>query len=227
MVTLICSILLLLAAFPCKAATIMLVTDRADLEQGTAGLAGYLRQLGYDVEVSASPGNASEFRTLDATKISRLTSKDLVILHRATSSGDFNTDATERSTWNNMNVPILVGATMNAGFIAPARRVQLFLEDNTAAALNDTGRQLVHAAISWALGMAPDCPRLLTPVFSGRVVRLSFDTDAGFTYVVEYKDSLSDAVWTELATVPGTGSVETVEDPNPSPTGTRFYRFRF
>jgi hypothetical protein len=119
------------------------------------------------------------------------------------------------------------GATMNAGFIAPARRVQLFLEDNTAAALNDTGRQLVHAAISWALGMAPDCPRLLTPVFSGGVVRLSFDTDAGFTYVVEYKDSLSDAVWTELATVPGTGSVETVEDPNPSPTGTRFYRFRF
>src|SRR5436190_8195301 len=107
-----CSILLLSTTFAANAATIMIVTDRAELEQGTNGLAGYLRELGYDVEVSASPGNASEFRTLDATKISRLTAKDLVVMHRATSSGDFNTDATERSTWNNMNVPILVMSSL-------------------------------------------------------------------------------------------------------------------
>ena len=88
------------------AASIMIVTDRSDLEQGTDGLAGFLRSLGYDVEVSQSPNNASEFQTLDASKIARLESKDLVIIHRATNSGEFD-NGPEPSQWNNLNVPLI------------------------------------------------------------------------------------------------------------------------
>ncbi|HKQ38323.1 MAG TPA: hypothetical protein VJ063_09610 [Verrucomicrobiae bacterium] len=145
------AVLLLAVTLSGNAANIMVVTDRADLEQGTAGLAGYLRGLGYTVEVSASPGNASEFRTLDATKISRLTAKDLVIVHRATSSGDFNTDATERSTWNNMNVPILVMSSL-----IPRSSRWNWMPGDSAARAGYTDHVLVNTSHPIVSGLGPN-----------------------------------------------------------------------
>jgi hypothetical protein len=92
---------------------IFLVTDRADLEtDGTANLAGYLRLLGYQVDVSPSPDNASEFRgLLSADEIAQLEASDLVIVHRATSSGSFiGEEGAIQTQWNNLDVPLLLGS---------------------------------------------------------------------------------------------------------------------
>jgi hypothetical protein len=44
-----------------------------------------------------------------------------------------------------------LGATM-PGLVAPARRVALFMSDNTAAVFNASGTALFNAAIGWAVG---------------------------------------------------------------------------
>ena len=92
---------------------IFLVTDRADLEtDGTANLAGFLRSLGYQVDVSPSPGNASEFRgLLSADEIAQLEASDLVIVHRATGSGSFiGEEGAIQTQWNSLEVPLLMGS---------------------------------------------------------------------------------------------------------------------
>jgi hypothetical protein len=57
------------------------------------------------------------------------------------------------------------------------------------------------------------------------VFALSFGTESGSHYVVEYKNDLSHATWTELVNVPGDGSVKLIADPGASGQ-TRFYRVR-
>jgi hypothetical protein len=92
---------------------IFLVTDRADIEDtGTGNLAGYLRSLGYDVDVSPSPGNASDFRgLLEPGEIEQLEASDLVIVHRATSSGSFiGEEGAIQTQWNDLDVPLLLGS---------------------------------------------------------------------------------------------------------------------
>ena len=54
---------------------------------------------------------------------------------------------------------------------------------------------------------------------------LAFDTQTNCTCYLEYKQSLTDAVWSSLQTVFGTGAPMTVTDTNAS-TPTRFYRAR-
>jgi hypothetical protein len=97
---------------PALAATgnIFLVTDRPDLEEGSEGLGGYLRSLGYDVTTNIGTGGENEYRVMDAGKAAHLETFDLVIIHRATDSGQFNTDAAERQMWNNLNVPLMLGS---------------------------------------------------------------------------------------------------------------------
>ena len=58
---------------------------------------------------------------------------------------------------------------------------------------------------------------------SGGNRNLTFATQTGFTYTVQYKNNLSDASWTTLSSVSGTGSPATVSD---TATGVahRFYR---
>lgn len=50
------------------------------------------------------------------------------------------------------------GAALIDGSPAPARRVMLFLENNTYLALNADGRKLVDAAVDWALGRGGQLP---------------------------------------------------------------------
>jgi fibronectin type 3 domain-containing protein len=61
--------------------------------------------------------------------------------------------------------------------------------------------------------------------FAGGEFGVSFATDAGTTYRVEYSVSLDAPNWTLLDTVLGDGSVKTVVDPSPGPPR-RFYRIR-
>jgi uncharacterized repeat protein (TIGR01451 family) len=53
----------------------------------------------------------------------------------------------------------------------------------------------------------------------------SIPTANGFEYRLEFKDKLTDPVWSIIAFTPGNGDSQTMVDPGPvSPTGTRFYR---
>jgi uncharacterized repeat protein (TIGR01451 family) len=57
-------------------------------------------------------------------------------------------------------------------------------------------------------------------------VSISFPSDAGLSYLLEYKTLLDDPTWTPLSpAVPGTGGVMTLQDTNP-PANSRYYRLR-
>lgn len=68
----------------------------------------------------------------------------------------------------------------------------------------------------------PTAPTVTVAVNSGGS-HVTFPTQAGFTYTVQYKNNLNDPTWTNLSSVSGTGSPATVVD---STTGLahRFYR---
>jgi hypothetical protein len=56
-------------------------------------------------------------------------------------------------------------------------------------------------------------------------VSMSFPSQAGVEYMIEYKDSINDPDWQPLTTAVGNGNQITINDPNPSET-MRFYRVR-
>ena len=58
--------------------------------------------------------------------------------------------------------------------------------------------------------------------YVGGNFRFSFQSQSGVTYLIQRKNSLDETEWTTLQTVPGTGSVLTIED-NSGPD-TRFYQ---
>ena len=61
---------------------------------------------------------------------------------------------------------------MNSG-TAPARRVNLFLQNDTFVALNADGVSLFDAAVSWAIGQTVPIT-LLPPVLQGGQLRLEW-----------------------------------------------------
>jgi len=63
-------------------------------------------------------------------------------------------------------------------------------------------------------------PRLTVSLNAGQVM-VSFPTEDGFTYTLQYQDRLTDA-WQSAPTVPGDGTVKTVSQPATQPS--RFYR---
>lgn len=65
-------------------------------------------------------------------------------------------------------------------------------------------------------------PFSLTVTRTGPNVGVSFLTQNGFQYTVFYKNSLTDPTWTTLTSVPGDGSIKTVNDS--SGGAARFYR---
>ena len=70
---------------------------------------------------------------------------------------------------------------------------------------------------------AQPAPPALAATLSGGNLVLSFPTQSGFQYQVEYKNSLSDPDWSSLGSpIAGNGVVQTATDPA-GQTG-RFYR---
>jgi len=62
----------------------------------------------------------------------------------------------------------------------------------------------------------------ITPGLSGGILSLSFPTQTGFGYTVQYKTNLMDATWETLTVTNGTGSTAVVTDS--ADRGTSFYR---
>jgi len=65
----------------------------------------------------------------------------------------------------------------------------------------------------------------LTNFSVGSNANFSFRTEVGPNYVVEYKTALTDPLWVQLSTNPGTGGVVNVTDPAAG-VASRFYRVR-
>jgi hypothetical protein len=65
---------------------------------------------------------------------------------------------------------------------------------------------------------------IVTAARSGGSIIISFPTQTGFAYQVEYKNNLTDSTWTSLGSaVAGNGAVQSVSDLTPPPSN-RFYR---
>jgi hypothetical protein len=118
------------------------------------------------------------------------------------------------------------GAALSSG-MAAARRVHLFLNNDTCAALNADGQKLFDAAVSWATGQTPPPlppPPLLTGVTYDPAGSLSFSiTNAGGFYRVETHTNLANpAGWISISTnnAPFTFTVINVPGGRPQ----RFYR---
>ena len=65
----------------------------------------------------------------------------------------------------------------------------------------------------------------MTNSLTGTSFKLSFPTEVGPNYIVEYKTNITDAAWIPLSTNAGTGSAVNVTD-SVSNAATRFYRVR-
>ena len=65
------------------------------------------------------------------------------------------------------------------------------------------------------------------PAIANGVFKLSFPTETGKSYTVQYKNALADPTWTDLETVPGTGGNVPITDPTAAQQTARFYRVIF
>jgi len=92
-------------------------------------------------------------------------------------------------------------------------------------ALIDPDIKLPNYSVTMVNGIltVSSLPRIVDVSESNGVFTLSFTTEVGRTYRIEYKNSLTDLIWTAKTTVTGTGSVMTITD-DISSIDSRFYR---
>jgi hypothetical protein len=83
--------------------------------------------------------------------------------------------------------------------------------------------QIATATFSdFAIIQAPNRPTITGLSYTAGTFSGSFQTQAGFNYVVRYKDDLNAASWQVLTTIPGDGTVKSFTDAGPAGTQ-RFY----
>ena len=87
----------------------------------------------------------------------------------------------------------------------------------TASGLESTPSEEI---VYQAPGLAPK-PQIS---MAGGTISVKFPAISGKTYVVEYKNSLTDAEWTPLASIAGSDGLMTVTDATSSEAPARFYR---
>lgn len=132
---------------------------------------------------------------------------------------------TDFATGETLPAPAPAGpyGTLLAAFndVDPNGTWSLYVADDASG---DSG--LISGGWSLTLSaMLPPAPTLTASMAGADLVQLSFDTQAGMTYTPQYKNSLADPVWTDLAPVPGTGAPATVYDSMVGHTQ-RIYRLR-
>jgi hypothetical protein len=98
------------------------------------------------------------------------------------------------------------GTNMMGGFVAPARRVMVFLTDNTYAVLNTVGRDLFAGALNWALGGVTPPAIELTATRGPGGLTLQW-TGGTAPYKVQKKNALTDANWVDVTTTSQTSHV--------------------
>ncbi len=124
-----------------------------------------------------------------------------------------------------VTTPLTNGTTFRISLATindPARHIQYGFETigpcvwATDSALAGYGNVQVGPLVSTPTAVT------ITPSLSGATLKLSFPTQAGFTYTVQYKTNLTDVSWSTLTATNGTGAtaVPTTTANNPR----RFYR---
>ncbi len=88
--------------------------------------------------------------------------------------------------------------------------------------LQMTGDGNEHANFFMLASILPNAV-IITPTINGSNIQLSFPTQTGFNYTIQYKHNLTDPSWTQLgSSLPGNGSTQSVSDSTSG--GRRFYR---
>ncbi|HSU55913.1 MAG TPA: hypothetical protein VLT36_17790, partial [Candidatus Dormibacteraeota bacterium] len=124
--------------------------------------------------------------------------------------GTFRASGTSFTTWQ--WVPLIDTNT--------SQRVALTLGGTNTFQMTADGNENVNF---FALVPVANPVTLSASLSPGNIV-LSFPTETGLTYSVYYKNNLTDANWTFLTSVSGTGSVRTVIDPRAGDK--KFYRLQ-
>jgi hypothetical protein len=86
----------------------------------------------------------------------------------------------------------------------------------------------VAAGWNYSLALTSASPVYLPlshPAWNAGVFTVSFASQTGAAYVLEYKNSLTDTAWNSAPAVPGTGGTQTLSDSSASGPQ-RFYRVR-
>lgn len=100
-----------------------------------------------------------------------------------------------------------------------------FTTTNTVrASALDTCLSRVVVAAANCLGRVASAPVVRAPTMANGSASLAFPTEAGKSYVVQYKNALSDPTWIDLETVVGTGGSLPVTDTTAGHQPARFYR---
>lgn len=73
------------------------------------------------------------------------------------------------------------------------------------------------------LGPAPGGVQIINPRRSGQTFSFEFESQAGATYMLQFKNSLDDLAWQSLHTITGNGQTVTATDTTAT-TNTRFYQ---
>ena len=119
-----------------------------------------------------------------------------------------------------LNGSDLVGATAPALLLSHLQPLQA--GSYTVVITNAAGSVTSAAATLTVLGS----PISLNASLVGQEVLISFPSETGLSYLLEYKHSLDDPAWTSLPpAVAGTGGVMVLQDTN-TPADSRYYRLR-
>ena len=116
----------------------------------------------------------------------------------------------------------LAGATADTLLLATVQAVQAgsyaVIITNVAGSITST-----PAILTVLVGPRPILTISLT---AGTNISISFTSELGANYLLEYKDALEDPAWTPLsAPVPATGGPMALHDTN-APASSRYYRLR-
>jgi hypothetical protein len=114
--------------------------------------------------------------------------------------------------------PFSVGAALATNVVVNFAPVSSGVFSNAVILISNGGN-----STNTVLGRATARPVLVSQPPAGGNYDFTFATLSGFTYVVEYKDALTNPVWQTLQTVPGDGLMHTVTNSLASPAQ-RFFR---
>ena len=119
--------------------------------------------------------------------------------------------------WIGIDIPLSAFTTANPSVVMSDLQ-QLLWIDNEGGGGVQGGIFYIDNVYFYTATPSP----MITSSMSAGSLNLSFPTQNGFNYTIQYKTNLTDAVWQTLTSVSGNGSPQSFADP--AGQGTRFYR---
>ena len=125
--------------------------------------------------------------------------------------------------WISLDIPLSTFAAANPNTVLTNLQQLLWVDNQTVSGTNAgfTGGTFYIDNV-YFYNSAALVPPTIAASLSGDSLQLSFPTQTGHTYTVQYKVNLTDAVWQTLSSVSGNNAVQIVADP--ATQSRRFYR---